>query len=122
GRPGRRRRGGHAHVPRPQGRGGHRGRGGADGDDGGGRGRDPGGGRVPHHGDAVTGAPLRWLGAILLVMALGACAGALFLAPPGSTISLIANPSFVASDGGVSVITAVVIEPAGTPVADGTVI
>jgi hypothetical protein len=53
---------------------------------------------------------------------LGACAGVLFTAPPGSTISLLASPPFVASDGGVSAITAFVIEPAGTTVADGTVV
>jgi hypothetical protein len=53
---------------------------------------------------------------------LGACAGVLFTAPPGSSCSLIANPPFVASDGGVSNITALVIEPAGTTVADGTII
>jgi hypothetical protein len=35
---------------------------------------------------------------------------------------LIANPPFVASDGGVSAITALVIEPAGTTVSDGTVV
>jgi hypothetical protein len=62
------------------------------------------------------------LGALLLVVGLAACAGVLFTAPPGSTINLIASPPFVASDGGVSVITAIVIEPAGTPVADGTVV
>jgi hypothetical protein len=32
---------------------------------------------------------------------------------------LNANPPFVASDGGVSAITALVLEPAGTTVADG---
>jgi hypothetical protein len=62
------------------------------------------------------------LGALLLVVALAACAGVLFTAPPGSTINLIASPPFVASDGGVSVITAIVIEPAGTTVSDGTVV
>jgi hypothetical protein len=62
------------------------------------------------------------LGALLLVVGLAACAGVLFTAPPGSTINLIASPPFVASDGGVSVITAIVIEPAGTPVSDGTVV
>jgi hypothetical protein len=55
-----------------------------------------------------------------LLGALGACAGVLFTAPPGSTISLVANPPFVQSDGGVSVITAILIEPAGTAVSDGT--
>jgi hypothetical protein len=62
------------------------------------------------------------IGALGLLAALAACAGVLFTAPPGSSISLIASPPFVASDGGVSVITAIVIEPAGTPVADGTIV
>jgi hypothetical protein len=65
----------------------------------------------------------RGLGAaVALVIALGACAGVLFTAPPGSSISLIASPPFVQSDGGVSVISAIVIEPAGTPVSDGTTV
>jgi hypothetical protein len=60
--------------------------------------------------------------AAALAGALAACAGVLFTAPPGSSINIFASPPFVASDGGVSVITAIVIEPAGTPVADGTVV
>lgn len=64
----------------------------------------------------------RFAGAAVLLATLIACAGVLFTAPPGSTISLIANPPFVASDGGVSVITAIVIEPNGTPVSDGTIV
>jgi hypothetical protein len=59
---------------------------------------------------------------MVLLGALAACAGVLFTAPPGSTCSLIANPPFVASDGGISRITALVLEPAGTTVPDGTVI
>jgi len=70
----------------------------------------------------VTAAQVRWLGALVLVVALGACAGALFMAPPGSTLTPIASPPFVQSDGGVSVITVIVTEPAGTPVSDGTVV
>jgi hypothetical protein len=72
--------------------------------------------------NALNGRERRLAGAALLLSALVACAGVLFTAPPGSTISLIANPPFVASDGGVSVITAIVIEPNGTPVSDGTVV
>ena len=60
--------------------------------------------------------------AVGLVGSLAACAGVLFTAPPGSSCSLNANPPFVASDGGVSAITALVIEPAGTTVSDGTVL
>jgi hypothetical protein len=70
----------------------------------------------------MTGRPLRLALAAGLLGSLAACAGVLFTAPPGSTCSLIANPPFVASDGGVSVITALVLEPAGTTVSDGTVL
>jgi hypothetical protein len=70
----------------------------------------------------MTGRPLRLAVAAALLVALPACAGVLFTAPPGSSCSMIANPPFVASDGGVSVITTLVIEPAGTTVADGTVV
>ena len=59
---------------------------------------------------------------MVLVGALAGCAGVLFTAPPGSTCSLIANPPFIASDGAISNITALVLEPAGTTVSDGTVI
>ena len=64
-------------------------------------------------------------GRLTVVASLGvlaACAGVLFTAPPGSSISLLASPPFVASDGGRSVITAFLIEPIGTTVADGTVV
>lgn len=48
--------------------------------------------------------------------------GAYLTAPPDSLIDVTANPSFVAAHGGVSEITAFVIEPAGTYVPDGTVV
>jgi Bacterial Ig-like domain (group 1) len=44
------------------------------------------------------------------------------LMAPGSTIVLIANPEFIVANGGVSVITAIVSEPAGTFVPDGSVV
>jgi hypothetical protein len=44
------------------------------------------------------------------------------LMAPGSTIFLIANPEFIVANGGVSVITAIVSEPAGTFVPDGSVV
>ena len=69
----------------------------------------------------MKGKARRLIGVVFLG-ALAGCAGVLFTAPPGSSCSLIANPPFVASDGGVSNITALVIEPAGTTVSDGTVI
>lgn len=50
------------------------------------------------------------------------CAGAYLTAPPGSTLILVANPPFIASHGGVSELMAIVTEPAGTDVPDGTVV
>jgi len=50
------------------------------------------------------------------------CAGAYLTAPPGSTLVLVANPNFIPSHGGVSELTAIVTEPAGTDVPDGTVV
>jgi hypothetical protein len=44
------------------------------------------------------------------------------LMAPASSISLIANPGFIVANGGVSVITAIVTEPAGTFAPDGTVV
>jgi hypothetical protein len=66
----------------------------------------------------------RWdrASAVALAALLLSCEGAYLTAPPGSTISLSANPEFVPAHGGISIITAYVIEPAGTYVADGTVV
>jgi len=62
--------------------------------------------------------------ALVALLALGqlTCNQAIMTAPPGSTITLFANPTFIAADGGVSVISALIIEPAGTPAPDGTVV
>ncbi len=63
--------------------------------------------------------------AAAFLAALGACASALFTAPAGTTVVGIPNPPFVASNGGVpgsSVISAILTEPAGTPVSNGTVV
>jgi hypothetical protein len=51
-----------------------------------------------------------------------ACGQALLTAPAGSTLRVTANPPFIPAHGGVSVITAVLVEPAGTLVPDGTVV
>lgn len=50
------------------------------------------------------------------------CNQAILTAPPGSALQLFANPTFIPANGGVSVISALVIEPVGTPVPDGTVV
>jgi hypothetical protein len=61
---------------------------------------------------------------LLPFLALGqvTCNQAIMTAPAGSTLVLRANPDLIPSNGGVSVITALVVEPAGTVVADGTVV
>ncbi|MGE0456140.1 MAG: hypothetical protein AB7O37_22675 [Vicinamibacteria bacterium] len=61
-------------------------------------------------------------GAVVLAALNLSCEDSLRTAPPGSTITLIANPGFIAASGGVSIITALVIEPAGTPVPDDTIV
>jgi hypothetical protein len=50
------------------------------------------------------------------------CNQAIMTAPPGSSLSCFANPEFIATNGDISVISALVIEPAGTVVPDGTVV
>jgi hypothetical protein len=57
---------------------------------------------------------------LLAAIALAGCEEAPLTAPNGSTIFLQANPTFVIANGGRSVVTAVVTEPAGTLVPDGT--
>jgi hypothetical protein len=59
--------------------------------------------------------------AVLSVAAL-ACEKAPLTAPVDSTLSVFVNPPFIVANGGVSVISAFVVEPAGTPVPDGTVV
>ena len=63
-------------------------------------------------------------GSALLLVALAhlACEGVLRTAPDGTFLRLIANPEFISANGGVSVITAILTEPAGTPVSNGTVV
>lgn len=62
----------------------------------------------------------------LALVALGlahlTCNQAILTAPLDTTMILSANPPFIEAHGGVSVVTAVLIEPTGTPVADGTVV
>jgi len=58
----------------------------------------------------------------LLALSCLTCHQVILTAPPGSTLALFANPEFIPANGGVSVISALVTEPAGTPVPDGTVV
>jgi hypothetical protein len=57
-------------------------------------------------------------GCALALMA--ACESVPLTAAPGTTMTLIANPTFVPANGGVSAVTAILVEPAGTFVPDGT--
>lgn len=49
-----------------------------------------------------------------------ACESVPLTAAPGTSMTLIANPPFVIASGGVSVVTAILVEPVGTFVPDGT--
>jgi hypothetical protein len=57
-----------------------------------------------------------------LALAHLTCAAVPLTAPSGSTISINANPTFVPANGGISAVTVIVVEPAGTFVPDGTVV
>ncbi len=64
----------------------------------------------------------KWGLLALLAMTNATCGDAPFVAAPGSTLTVFANPPFIVANGGVSVISALVIEPAGTPAPNGTVV
>jgi hypothetical protein len=66
---------------------------------------------------AIAAAVLALLGLSNLT-----CNQAIMTAPAGTTLTMNANPGFIPANGGSSVISALLIEPAGTPVADGTVV
>lgn len=53
---------------------------------------------------------------------VAACGGAYLTAPPGSTLTLVANPDRIASHGGAADLMAIVTESVGTDVPDGTVV
>lgn len=59
-----------------------------------------------------------------LMVSLGTCNQAIMVAPPGSDFAgeLIANPGFIAAHGDVSVISGLLLDGTGQPVADGTVV
>jgi hypothetical protein len=65
-------------------------------------------------------APLLFV--LSLLASLNTCNQAIMNAPPGSTISLTANPEFIAAHGDVSVVSGFVVDATGNPVADGTVV
>ena len=63
---------------------------------------------------------LKLIALMALAGILPSCESAPLTAPNNSTMFLQANPVFVIANGGVSVVTAVLVEPAGTFVPDGT--
>ncbi len=64
----------------------------------------------------------KWGLLALLAMTNATCGDAPFVAAPGSTLTVFANPPFIVANGGVSVISALVIDANGTPTANGTVV
>ncbi len=60
--------------------------------------------------------------ALLVALVFCACQQVILTAPPGSTIFLTANPPSIPAYGGVSVISGLITEAAGTPVSDGTIV
>ena len=66
---------------------------------------------------------LRRFALLLLLGAItSACGQAILSAPIGSTIVISINPTFIAANGDTAIVSVLVIEPAGTPVPDGTVV
>jgi hypothetical protein len=59
---------------------------------------------------------------VALGLGLLTCHQAILTAPQGSTLTLFVNPMFIPANGGKAVVSAFVLEPAGTPVPDGTVV
>jgi hypothetical protein len=58
----------------------------------------------------------------VVAAAVPACEKVPLTAPAGTSLFLQANPEFVVANGGTSVVTALLTEPAGTLVPDGTVV
>lgn len=72
---------------------------------------------------SAVAARLGRLGAIaLLSLASGSCGQALLTAPVESTMFMSVNPPFIAAHGDTAIVSVFILEPAGTPVPDGTVV
>ncbi len=69
-------------------------------------------------------APRRlWsIGALLTSAILASCGQAILTAPVGTTMAIFVNPPFIAAQGDAAVVSVFLLEPAGTPVPDGTVV
>jgi len=61
-------------------------------------------------------------GVLLLCGTVFSCGQAILSAPIGATMAIFVNPPFIAAQGDAAIVSVLVIEPAGTPVPDGTVV
>lgn len=67
--------------------------------------------------------PLSGRASVLLLAALHlTCNQSILNAPAGTSMTVVINPPTIPANGGVATVSAILIEPAGTPVADGTVV
>lgn len=74
------------------------------------------------HASAVP-TRLGRLGALALAgLVPASCGQALLTAPAESTMFMSVNPPFIAANGDTAIVSVFIIEPAGTPVPDGTVV
>ena len=60
--------------------------------------------------------------AFVASLTLASCGQAPLTAPVGSTVAINVNPPFIAAHGDSAIVSVFVLEPAGTPVPDGTVV
>lgn len=61
-------------------------------------------------------------GGLFLGLVSASCGQAILTAPVGSTLAMSVNPPFIAAQGDSAVVSVLVLEPAGTPAPDGTVV
>jgi hypothetical protein len=59
---------------------------------------------------------------LIVGLASASCGQALLIAPVGSTLAISVNPPFIAAHGDTAIVSVLVLEPAGTPAPDGTVV
>ncbi len=74
------------------------------------------------HASAVATRLGRLSALALASLVCGSCGQALLTAPVESTMFMSVNPPFIAANGDTAIVSVFIIEPAGTPVPDGTVV
>ena len=70
---------------------------------------------------STTGYATRFAAVLAALLQL-TCGQAILTAPAESTLIVTVNPPFIPAHDGVAIVSATLIEPAGTPVPDGTVV